>query len=330
MGMSEGGVTAVEEALRIHPTWINGGGELPGPGGSVIAAMLAVASGLCRHVLCFRTVWESTFATRPRGSRGGGRVSGYQEWRAPFGALSAANWIAMNANQYLHRYGATRELLGYIALNDRANAARNPAAIYRDPMTMDDYLSARPITSPFGLYDCDVPCDASIAVIVSDASVAPDLPHPAIRVDAVGTQILERVSWDQGTLTHEPQVLGQSAHLWTRTSLRPSDVDLALVYDGFTFNAISWIEALGFCGFGETKDWIDGGRRIALGGELPVNPHGGQLSEGRTHGFGFLYEAFMQLRHQAGERQVAGADTAVVTSGGGTPSGVLLLQRDGA
>ena len=114
MGMSEGGVTAVEEALRLHPTWINGGGDLPGPGGSIIAAMLAVASGLCRHVLCFRTVWESTYAALGlRGAAGGGRVSGpVAEWRAPFGAMSAANWIGMNANQYLHRYGAAREMLG--------------------------------------------------------------------------------------------------------------------------------------------------------------------------------------------------------------------------
>jgi acetyl-CoA acetyltransferase/uncharacterized OB-fold protein len=334
MGMSEGGVGAVEEALRIHPSWINGGGDLHGPGGAVIAAAMAVASGLCRHVLCFRTVWASTYtALHAQGMPGGGdapgqRVSGaMQEWRAPFGAMSAANWIAMNANQYLHRYGAPREMLGSIALNGRRNAALNPAAIYREPMSMDDYLSARPITSPFGLYDCDVPCDASIAVVVSHASAADDLPRPAVRIEAVGTQILERVSWDQGTLTHEPQVIGQAAHLWTRTSLTPADVDLALVYDGFTFNAISWLEGLGFCGFGEANDWLDGGRRIALDGDLPVNPHGGQLSEGRTHGFGFLYEAVTQLRHDAGERQVRGARTAVVTSGGGTPSGVLLLQR---
>jgi acetyl-CoA acetyltransferase/uncharacterized OB-fold protein len=333
-GMGEGGVTAVEEALRLHPTWINGGGDLPGPGGSVIAAMLAVASGLCRHVLCFRTVWESTYAALrigpgAAGGGGGGRVSGpMQEWRAPFGALSAANWIGMNANHYLHRYGATREMLGWIALNGRANAALNPAAIYRDPMTMDDYMAARPITSPFGLYDCDVPCDASIAVVVSSADVAGDLAHPAIRVEAVGTQITERISWDQDTLTHEPQVLGPSAHLWTRTDLRPADVDLALVYDGFTYNAVSWLEALGFCGIGEAADWLEGGKRIALDGDLPVNPHGGQLSEGRTHGYGFFHEAITQLRGDAGDRQVRGARTAVVTSGGGTPSGVLLLRRD--
>ncbi len=327
-GMSEGGVTAVEEALRLRPTWINGGGDLPGPGGAVVAAMLAVAGGLCRHVLCFRTVWESTYAALGLGRHAGaGRVTGWTAWRLPFGALSAANWIAMNASQYLHRYGASRELLGLIALNGRANAARNPAAIYRDPMTMDDYLAARPITSPFGLYDCDVPCDGAVALVVSDASVAADLPSRAVRVEAVGTQVTERISWDQDTVTHEPQLLGQSAHLWSRTGLSPADVDLALLYDGFTFNAISWIEALGFCGFGEAEDWLDGGRRIGPGGDLPVNPHGGQLSEGRTHGFGFLYEAVVQLRHQAGERQVAGARTAVVATGGGTPSGVLLLQR---
>ncbi|MGA8724453.1 MAG: OB-fold domain-containing protein [Acidimicrobiales bacterium] len=328
-GMSEGGVAAVEEALRIHPTWINGGGDLPGPGGSVIAAMLAVAGGLCRHVLCFRTVWESSFAALGLHPPSG-RAWGMREWTAPFGAMSAANWIAINASQYFHRYGASRKMLGTIALNGRANAARNPAAIYRDPMTMDDYLAARMITTPFGLYDCDVPCDGSVAVVVSHASVAADLPKPAVRVDAVGTQILERVSWDQGTLTHEPQVIGQSAHLWSRTALRPDDVDIALVYDGFTFNAISWLEALGFCGFGEAEDWLDGGKRIALDGQLPVNPHGGQLSEGRTHGFGFIYEAVTQLRHEAGERQVRDAATAVVTSGGGTPSGVMLLRRDGS
>jgi Thiolase C-terminal domain-like len=102
-------------------------------------------------------------------------------------------------------------------------------------------------------------------------------------------------------VTHEPQVIGQSAHLWTRTDLRPADVDIALVYDGFTFNAISRLEGLGFCGFREAKDWLGGGKRTALEGELPGNPHGGQLSEARTHGFGFIYEK--------SEACVAGAPT---------------------
>ncbi|MDT5049606.1 MAG: hypothetical protein QOG75_5504 [Mycobacterium sp.] len=330
-GMSEGGVTAVEEALRIRPTWISGGGEVPGPTGSVVSAMLAVAGGLCRHVLCFRTVWESTHTTlarRAKSRAGGGRASGMFEWRSPFGAMSAANWIGVNASHYFWRYGGDRaSTLAPIALTARANAARNPAAIYRGLLTLDDYLSARMISSPFGLYDCDVPCDGAIAVVVSSIDTAVDRPKPPVLVEAVGTQVIDRISWDQDTLTHEPQVFGPAAHLWTRTSLRPDDVDVAELYDGFTFNAVSWLEALGFCGLGEAADFLDGGTTIALDGKLPLNTHGGQLSAGRTHGFGFLAEAIAQLRGEAAERQVNGARVAVVTTGGGTPGGALLLRR---
>jgi acetyl-CoA acetyltransferase/uncharacterized OB-fold protein len=330
-GMSEGGITAVEEALRLQPTWISGGGEVPGPSGSVVSAMLAVAAGLCRHVLCFRTVWESTHTTMARarkGRAGGGGASGMFEWRAPFGAMSAANWIGVNASHYFWRYGGDRaSTLAPIALTARANAARNPAAIYRVPLTLDDYLSARIISSPFGLYDCDVPCDGAIAIVVSSIDTAADRPKPAVLVEAVGTQVLDRISWDQDTLTHEPQVFGPAAHLWTRTSLRPDDVDVAELYDGFTFNAVSWLEALDFCGVGEAADFLDGGRTIALDGKLPLNTHGGQLSAGRTHGFGFLAEAIAQLRGEATGRQVADARVAVVTTGGGTPGGALLLRR---
>jgi acetyl-CoA acetyltransferase/uncharacterized OB-fold protein len=325
----EGGVTALETALGIKPTWYNGGPETFGPGGSVIAAMLAVAGGLARHVLCFRTLWEATYGELMKQGKaapmGGTRTT---SWQMPFGATSAAHTLAQNAQRHMHRYGTPRETLGWIALNQRANAALNPTAIYRDPMSMDDYLSARPITTPFGLYDCDVPCDASIAVIVSAVDVARDLAKPPIRVEAVGTQILEPIEWDQSTLTHEPQVLGQAAHLWTRTNLTPKDVDVAELYDGFTFNCLSWIEALGFCGIGEAKDFLDGGTNIARDGVLPLNTHGGQLSHGRTHGMGLVHEAITQLRGEAGERQVADARVAVVSSGGLTPSGVLLLRTD--
>jgi acetyl-CoA acetyltransferase/uncharacterized OB-fold protein len=331
-GFSEGGLTAVEEALRLQPVWYTGGAELPGPGGSVIAAMLAISAGLCRHVLCFRTVWEATYAELLRSGRwrapAGNRAGGPMTYTAPAGSLSAANTLALGASHYMHRFGATRETFGWIALNARANAALHPEAIYRTPLTMDDYLSARMVSSPFGLYDCDVPCDGAIAVVVSAAETARDLRHHPIRFEAAGTQLVERVSWDQSTLAHEPQVLGPAAHLWTRTDLRPSDVDLAELYDGFTFNCLSWLEALGFCGIGEAPEFLQGGKRIALDGELPLNTHGGQLSHGRTHGFGLLQEAVVQLRHDAGERQVAGAEVAVVSSGGLTPSSALLLVRD--
>lgn len=322
---------ALTEALQLRPTWVSGGSDTPGQIGSIMSAMLAVASGLCRHVLCFRTVWESTHAALVRSGRWhipDERATGMMEWRLPFGAVSAANWIACQASHYFHRYGGDRETLGWIALNARANAARNPEAVYRDPLTMDDYLNARMVSTPFGLYDCDVPVDGAVAVVVSAVETARDLAKPPVLVEAVGTQIMERLSWDQDTLTHLPQSLGPSAHLWSRTSLRPSDVDVAELYDGFTFNALSWLEALGFCEFGGARDFIDRGRGIALDGPLPLNTHGGQLSAGRTHGYGFVREAVLQLRGEAEGRQVPGARVAVVTAGGGVPSGVLLLRSD--
>ncbi|MET7571098.1 OB-fold domain-containing protein [Streptomyces sp. NPDC005492] len=329
-GFSEGGVTALESALGLEPTWYNGGGETFGPGGSLVSAMLAVAGGLARHVLCFRTVWEASYGELVRR----GRVAVDQPrqldgWIKPFGGVSAAHTLAQNAQRHFHRYGTTRETLGWIALNQRANAALNPTAIYREPLTMDDYLSARPITTPFGLYDCDVPCDGAVAVIVSAVDTARDLAQPPVFVEAVGTQLLERLEWDQSTLTHEPQVLGQSAHLWSRTTLRPQDVDIAELYDGFTFNCLSWLEGLGFCGIGEAKDFLDGGKNIARDGILPLNTHGGQLSHGRTHGMGLVEEAIVQLRGAAGARQVPGARIAAVSTGGLAPSGVLLLRADG-
>ncbi|KGI69151.1 OB-fold domain-containing protein [Mycolicibacterium rufum] len=326
-GMGEGGVTKLEGALGLRPTWINGGMDTFGPGGSVIAAMMAVATGMARHVLCFRTLWEATFGQLVKEGRltppGGARTD---SWQMPFGAVSAAHTLALNAQRHFHRYGTTRETLGWIALNQRANAAVNPTAIYRDPMTMDDYLGARMITTPFGLYDCDVPCDGAVAVVVSAVDTVADRPKPPVFVEAVGTQIIERTDWDQTTLTHEPQVLGQAAHLWTRTSLRPADVDVAELYDGFTFNCLSWLEALGFCGIGEAREFLDGGSAIARDGVIPLNTHGGQLSHGRTHGMGLVHEAVTQLRGEAGERQVDDARVAVVSSGGLTPSGVMLLR----
>jgi len=325
-GISEGGVSALQSALGLNPTWYTSGLETFGPGGPLVSAMMAIAAGLARHVLCFRTVWEATYAELVKQGKvrpGGGRTTMPQY---VFGATSAAHTLALVAQRYFHKYGAGRETLGWIALNQRANAGLNPTAIYRDPMTMEDYLSARLITTPFGLYDCDVPCDGSTAVIVSAADAARDLGRPPVYIEAVGTQVTERLEWDQSTLMHEPQVLGQSAHMWSRTSLRPADVDVAELYDGFTINCLSWLEGLGFCGIGEAKDFLDGGKNIARDGVLPLNTHGGQLSHGRTHGMGLVHEAITQLRGEGGERQVRDAKVAVVSTGGLATSGVLLLR----
>ena len=329
-GMSEGGVTPLEELLAVHPTWISGGGDTPGPTGAVVNAMLAVSAGLCNHVLCFRTVWESTSVVlaRSKGTSGQGRVGGDASWRMPFGAASAANWIGMLANRYFHEFGASREMLGRVAVNARTHAGLNPAAVYREPLSMNDYFDARMISTPFGLYDCDVPCDGAVAVVISRREFAADMVHAPVFVESVGTQVRERISWDQSTLTHEPQVLGPAAHLWSRTDLTVRDVDVSELYDGFTFNCVSWLEALGFCPIGEAASFIGDGTRLSVHGQTPLNTHGGQLSAGRTHGFGFLHEAVVQLRGQGGIRQVANARVALVATGGGTPGGCLLLRCD--
>jgi acetyl-CoA acetyltransferase len=180
-GFSGAGIPEVQDALRLNLDWWSGGPETSGQLGSVINACLAVAAGLANHVLCFRTVYEA--GAQGAGGRagigaGGGagfRAAGFLQWTLPFGAASAANWIALFAQRHFHVYGTTREQLAWIALNGRRNAARNPKAIFREPLSLADYLGARMISTPFGLYDCDVPVDGSTAFVVSRAELARDL-----------------------------------------------------------------------------------------------------------------------------------------------------------
>lgn len=333
-GFSGASATEVHDALRLNLDWFDSGIETSGQLGSVIKACLAVSAGLARHVLCFRSVWEGS--AQGAGGRqgigaGGGdsfRATGSLEWTLPFAAPSAAVWIALFARRHFHQYGTTREQLAQIALNDRKNAALNPNAIYRDPMSMDDYFAARMISDPFCLFDCDVPCDGATAVIVSHVDAARDLRKPPIQVEAVGTALRGRPSWDQFDDLTSMANRDAGAHLWERTELEPSDVDLVELYDGFSFLALSWLEALGFCAPGEGGPFIEGGHRIARDGELPLNTHGGQLSAGRLHGYGFLHEACVQLRGEAGERQVPkSVQVAVAAAGGGNTCGCLLLSR---
>src|SRR5206468_972462 len=292
-------------------------------------AAIAVAAGLCRHALVYRTVTEATAAagTGRLGIGAGARsVSGFAQWVIPFGAMSAANWLALHAVRHMHEFGTRREHLGEIALTARAHAALNPAAVYREPLTMDDYLAARMVTWPFGLYDCDVPVDGSTAVVVSSADAARDLPHPAVRIDAVGSAIRGRPVWDQWEDLTTMAARDAAAQLWARTDLKPADVDTIQLYDGFSWLTLAWIEALGFCQRGEGGPFVEGGR-VRLGGALPLNTWGGQLSGGRLHGFGFLAEAIRQLRGQCGARQGKECEVAVVAAGGGPVAGCLLLTR---
>ncbi len=331
----------VQDAMRLRLNWHDGGGEGPAQMRAVIAACLAVGAGLARHVLVYRTVTESTAqgAGGRQGIGGGGgsgggvpRFSGFLQWSLPFGAVSAANWIALVAARRMYEFGLTREQLAQIALNARRNAEVNPKAIYREPLTLDEYLAARMISTPLCLYDCDAPCDGSTAFVVSHRDFATDTPHPACHVNAVGTALRGRPSWDQFEDPTSMAARDAGASMWERTDLTPSDVDVAELYDGFSILTMVWLEALGFCGRGESGPFVADGTAIARDGVLPLNTAGGQLSGGRLHGFGLIHEACVQLRGQGGARQVlrrGGSlpEVAAVANGGGPIAGALLLTR---
>jgi acetyl-CoA acetyltransferase len=157
LGFSPVGADELIDALGIRATWYAGGGEITSQLGAVVAAAAAVRSGQARHVICFRTVYEAAAMSRPAEypMQRRERVDGSSQWTAPFNAISAANWVAQYAMRHVKRYGLTREQLAQIALTDRSNAARNPRALVREPLSMDEYLSARLVSTPLCLFDCD-------------------------------------------------------------------------------------------------------------------------------------------------------------------------------
>jgi acetyl-CoA acetyltransferase len=317
----------VQDALRLSLGWHlstpQGGGQIV----PVVEAVLAVAGRLCRHAVVFRTVTESS--GQSGGSRGGmglglTEVDGPMSWLLAVGALSPANWAALHATRHMHEYGLTKEQLGWVAITERRHAARNPNAVFTEPLTMDAYLDARPISSPLSLFDCDVPVDGAVAVVISAAEVASGLRKP-VRLEAMGGAMRHRPLWDQWDDLTTMAAHDAAAQLWSRTDLTPADLDVAQIYDGFSIFVPMWLEALGICGPGEGGAFVDGGKRIELGGDLPLNTWGGQLSGGRLHGYGFVAEAIRQLRGEADARQVAGAEVAAVGVGGGPIGGALLL-----
>ncbi|MFC5745295.1 thiolase family protein [Actinomadura rugatobispora] len=330
-GFSGPGVPQVQDALRLQLRWFDAGLEGPGQLGAVVKAMLAVHAGLCKHVLVYRTVTESS------AQMGASRASAlpsdtstapaYQQWMLPYGSISSVTWMSPYATRYMHDNGMTREQLAQIALNGRRHARLNPRAVFRDPLTMDDYFNAPVIATPLCLYDCDVPADGSTAIIVSAADTRDDLPRDPVRFAAAGTALTGRPSWDQRADLTTMAAHDAARHLWGRTDLRPGDVDVAGLYDGFSILTVLWLEALGFAPKGEVGGYIEGGERIAIEGDLPLNTGGGQLSGGRLHAFGHLYEVVTQLRGDAGDRQVTGAEVGVVAAGGGPLAGCLLLTR---
>lgn len=327
-GYSGANLYEVQDALGITSSWRQG--QVEGASLPFYGPALAVASGQARHVVVFRTVKEGSAARNAGGRPAYGATKPVAEgplaWLLPLGALSPVCHVAPYATRYMHEFNVSREQLAYIPVVQRAHAALNPRAVYRDPLTVEQYMSARMISSPICLFDCDVPVDASTAIVVSSTDTARDLRAP-VRIEAMAGVIDGRPSWEQWQDMSRVGYATAKA-LWARTSLRPHDVDVAQLYDGFTIEVVWWLEALGFCEPGGAAAFVEGGKRIALGGELPLNTWGGQLSGGRLHaGFGHTVEAVQQLRNEAGARQVAGAQVAVVSNVGGYEAGAALLTK---
>lgn len=329
-GFSGATQTELANALGIRQKWYLSANETAAQIGPAIEACMAVALGLADHIVMFRSVWESTAqmgAGRASVLFGGGELPAHLQWSGPYGGLSAANWLSMPANYYMHKFGLTREHLGSIAINARANAALNPDAIFTDPLSMQDYLESRMISDPFCLFDCDIPCDGATAVVISRREAAAGLPKRPITVESVGTGQFERATWDQRRDLATMAAHDVGTTLWERTDLTPADVDMAQLYDGFSFLTVIWLEALGFCERGGVGEFLNGGSTIARDGALPINTSGGQLSGGRLHGLGFLHEACVQLWREGGARQVEkDLEVAAVGVGGGPVAGAMLLS----
>jgi acetyl-CoA acetyltransferase len=302
----------------------------------VIEAANAIFSGVCDTVLAYHSTYRapgtsSAAARDPFRARAGPGANVPN--RNPESITGAAGYAAW-ASRYLHEYGARREHLGYVALSDRAYAAANPRAALRTPLSMDEYLAARMVREPLCLFDMDYPVDAADAFVLTRASRARDLPRRPVLLHCATLGMGDSPIEDQlRDLRHTGQQV-VVRRLFERSELGLADVDLFFPYDGFSIIALAWFESVGYCGPGEAGAFLAANRdaasgRIRIAGRVPVNPHGGSLSEGGTQGSGHLHEAVVQLRGDAGPRQTPGARTALLTPGGFFfNAGGLILRAD--
>lgn len=290
------------------------------------AAAMAVATGAARCVVCWRAL-NARSGLRMGGF--GASLGGDAQYWVPYHHMTPPQLFAMHAREFMHARHLTAEDLGRVAINQRANASLNPQAMMRDPLTMEQYLASRWIVEPFRLFDCCLETDAAVALVVTSADRAPDLRHPPVTISAVtwgaGYQLTSNGVSDR---TRIPARL-MAPRLYAAAGVGPGDLDVAELYDAFTSLVLVQLEAYQLCEEGDAAAMVaDGG--TALGGEIPVNTHGGHLSEGYVHGLNHVVEAVHQLRHDCGPRQVAGAEVALVASQPGIYSGVTgaaILRR---
>ncbi|MEX2446656.1 MAG: hypothetical protein WD734_04885 [Dehalococcoidia bacterium] len=316
--------------------WGNGGGNISTAIGYGISA---IAAGLCNYVLVWRAMHQPRFGAFGSGTRNtfaeassepAPRAGGSAQFGAPYGAGDAPSGFAPAYMRYMKLHGAKREHMAAYAVTMRGNANKNPNAIFYDqPMDYDDYMNCRMISDPLCLFDCDMPVDGAGAIVLARADLAKDLRHPPAYITAMGSG-----GWDWRVRPPEEYRITSSGNLgktlWESTDMKPSDISGAMLYDGFSPDIYWWLEAFGFCGWGEAFEYIQDGR-IAIGGELPINTFGGQVSEGRLHGIGHWLEAVKQVQHRAddepgdGARNIPGAENILVATGmTGHGTGVIL------
>lgn len=290
---------------------------------AVALACMAVQSGKCKSVLVYRSL-NSRSGQRIGTYTGNLNIGGDDQYGAPHGYMAPGQWFAMYCRRYMHEFGTTYEDLGQIAITTRAHAGKNEAAIMREPITMEQYLASRWIYDPFRLFDCALEADGACAILVTSRERARSLQQvPVQMLDEETFMGRHPDSWeDMGHLFSARA----APPLWERTGLKPADMDFACIYDCFTFTTIGVIEDYGFCEKGGAGEYYASGK-ATYGGDCVINPHGGLLSEAYIHGMNHHYEAVLQLRHQAGERQVKDAQVALVTAGTGPFGGGLIYAR---
>lgn len=287
---------------------------------SFVDAVNAVFSGSCDTVLVVYPFLRLPWASRQAANDPFRRHLQTGMAAYPESTANAAGYAAW-ASRYLYEYGASRDTFARIAINQRTNAASNPLAAIQTPLTMDDYYAARMIREPLCMLDMDFPVDGADAFVLTTTERARSLAQPPVLVHATATGLVAQNEEDQlPSITHHGQhvvidTLKAKSDVWL------DDFDVYFPYDGFTVITAQWIENTGWCGPGEAGQWLeqhwdDASNRVLINGRVPMNPHGGSLSEGATRGSGFLREAVVQLRGQAGSRQAAGAKSALVTTGG--------------
>ncbi|MDX3535357.1 lipid-transfer protein [Streptomyces sp. MB09-01] len=291
---------------------------------TVQQAALAVATGVAEVVVCYRAFNERSgrrfgSGVQQREPSAEGAALG---WSLPWGLLTPASWVAMAAQRYLHAYHLTPEAFGHVAVTDRRHAANNPAAYFHGkPITLADHAASRWIVEPLRLLDCCQETDGGQALVVTTAERARDLRHaPAVITAAAqgaGRRQEGMTSFYRDDLTGLPEMDVVARQLWRTSGLRPSDIDVGILYDHFTPFVLMQLEEFGFCKPGEAADFV-------AADALPINTHGGQLGEAYLHGMNGIAEAVRQLRGTS-VNQVAGAAHALVTAGTGVPTSGLIL-----